>query len=76
MLVTIMPDSRSSSAQINLRLATSGSDASTRTGGRADGLVSVSRVAKKDLTGLSRSQFGTASTKLCGAIVGTIFVNL
>jgi hypothetical protein len=42
------------------------------------GTDSIATVAhtKKDLTGLSRRQFGTASITLCGAIVGTIFVNL
>jgi hypothetical protein len=49
MLVTIMPDSRSSSAQINRRLAASGSDAKTQARGRADALVSVSCVSKNSL---------------------------
>jgi hypothetical protein len=52
------------------------SDTNTRTGGRADPLVSVFTCLDKNLTGLSRSQFGTASITLCGAIVGTIFVSL
>jgi hypothetical protein len=38
--------------------------------------LSITRVWTKDLTGLSRSQFGIASITLCGAIVGIIFVSL